>query len=107
MVKAGGGTSNLRVSTLMLSELMVMPLPKQIHKQTGTRARGCISRFRLMEGIDLSHFRQHYDLDIMGKFGSELDRFFEAGLIERSDEYMLFLTKSGLALSNEVFSVFV
>jgi len=61
---------------------------------------------RLMDGIDLSRFKEHYGLDIMDRFGSELDRLFAAGLIKREDD-ILGLTKTGLALSNEVFSVFV
>jgi len=61
---------------------------------------------RLMDGIDLTQFRQRYGLDIMERFGVELDRLFAAGLIKREHD-MLGLTKAGLALSNEVFSVFV
>jgi oxygen-independent coproporphyrinogen-3 oxidase len=61
---------------------------------------------RLMDGINLSLFRQRYGLDIIDRFGSELDRLFAAGLIKREND-TLGLTKAGLALSNEVFSVFV
>jgi oxygen-independent coproporphyrinogen-3 oxidase len=61
---------------------------------------------RLIEGIDLEEFRARYNLDVARRYGKELERLSDAGLIELSGE-RLRLTDAGLLLSNEVFVAFV
>ncbi|HKF56578.1 MAG TPA: hypothetical protein VKJ45_14065, partial [Blastocatellia bacterium] len=61
---------------------------------------------RLIDGIDLVDFRTRYDVDVTAKYGRELDRLSEAGLIESAGG-RLRLTSRGLVLSNEVFVAFV
>jgi oxygen-independent coproporphyrinogen-3 oxidase len=61
---------------------------------------------RLTEGVDLVDFRTRYDVDVTAKYGRELDRLSEAGLIESAGR-RLRLTDRGLVLSNEVFVAFV
>jgi len=61
---------------------------------------------RLIEGVDLAEFRNRYDLDVNGRYGRELARLAEAGLIETAGS-RLRLTARGLVLSNEVFVAFV
>ena len=61
---------------------------------------------RLREGISLSEFRIEYGVDVIDRYGQELPRLEDAGLIEM-DGGRLALTAAGRLLSNEVFVSFV
>jgi oxygen-independent coproporphyrinogen-3 oxidase len=61
---------------------------------------------RLTEGVNLESFRADYGLDIVSRYGDELSRLADAGLIENA-EGRLHLTEAGMLLSNEVFVSFV
>lgn len=61
---------------------------------------------RLTEGILLAEFRVEYGVDILGRYGRELQRLAEAELVEVTKE-RLRLTAKGRLLSNEVFLTFV
>jgi oxygen-independent coproporphyrinogen-3 oxidase len=61
---------------------------------------------RLTEGIDLAEFRADYGVDVIGRYGNELARLGESGLIELDGNRMR-LTRRGLLMSNEVFMVFI
>jgi oxygen-independent coproporphyrinogen-3 oxidase len=61
---------------------------------------------RLKEGVSLSEFRSKYGVDVLERFGSDLPRLAEAGLIETRGG-RLSLTSAGRLLSNEVFVSFV
>jgi oxygen-independent coproporphyrinogen-3 oxidase len=61
---------------------------------------------RLSEGIDLSAFRSEYGVDVIERYGGELPRLADAGLIA-IDGSRLALTAAGRLLSNEVFVSFV
>ncbi|HSE97455.1 MAG TPA: hypothetical protein VLD57_04240, partial [Blastocatellia bacterium] len=61
---------------------------------------------RLAEGINIDGFHKEFGLDVAARYGDELRRLEDAGLIEMS-EGRLRLTDSGRLLSNEVFVVFV
>lgn len=61
---------------------------------------------RLREGISLSEFRAEYGVDVIERYGDELPRLEEAGLIEMGAG-RLALTAAGRLLSNEVFVSFV
>jgi oxygen-independent coproporphyrinogen-3 oxidase len=61
---------------------------------------------RLIEGVDVETFQNRYGLDLSGRYGGELDRLAEAGLVETTAG-RLRLTPRGLLLSNEVFVAFV
>jgi oxygen-independent coproporphyrinogen-3 oxidase len=61
---------------------------------------------RLKEGISLSAFRSEYGIDVIERFGEELPRLADAGLIELAGG-QLTLTPAGRLLSNEVFVSFV
>lgn len=61
---------------------------------------------RLAEGIHLADFRADYGLDILVRYGDELMRLADAGLIQLEDQ-SLRLTAKGRLLSNEVFMTFV
>ena len=61
---------------------------------------------RLMRGIDLKRHHLQFGADIRDSHGMELTRFHDAGLIEYDGD-LLKLTRSGMLLSNEVFSAFV
>ncbi len=61
---------------------------------------------RLKEGVDLSEFRSQYGVDVIERFGDELPRLADAGLIDVGGG-RLALTAAGRLLSNEVFVSFV
>lgn len=61
---------------------------------------------RLTEGIRLDEFQKEYGFDVMARYGEELRRLEDAGLIE-TGERRLRLTDAGRLLSNEVFVTFV
>jgi oxygen-independent coproporphyrinogen-3 oxidase len=61
---------------------------------------------RLIDGVDLAEFESRYGVDVRARYGSELDRMSDAGLIESAGS-RLKLTARGLVLSNEVFVAFV
>ncbi|MFY9570631.1 MAG: radical SAM family heme chaperone HemW [Blastocatellia bacterium] len=61
---------------------------------------------RLSEGIRLDEFKAEYGIDVIARYGNELPRLAEAGLIDIGEE-RLSLTPTGRLLSNEVFVSFV
>jgi putative oxygen-independent coproporphyrinogen III oxidase len=61
---------------------------------------------RLSEGIDLTAFRWEYGVDVMARYGGELPRLADAGLIEIGGGRLV-LTDAGRLLSNEVFVSFL
>jgi len=61
---------------------------------------------RLSEGIDLTAFRSEYGVDVLARYGGELPRLADAGLIEIGGGRLV-LTDAGRLLSNEVFVSFL
>lgn len=61
---------------------------------------------RRREGITLPDFYERYGVDILARYGHDLESAREHGLIEWEGE-RLKLTRKGLILANEVFAVFV
>ena len=70
------------------------------------RAEAVFLGLRLMRGLNLEEHRARFGKDLREDYASELERFRAAGLIEFDDELMR-LTRNGVLLSNEVFSIFV
>src|SRR5215213_1838142 len=60
---------------------------------------------RLMRGIDIRRYRELFGVDLRDEYGEDLDRYYEAGLIEFAGDVVR-LTRSGALLSNEVFAAF-
>jgi oxygen-independent coproporphyrinogen III oxidase len=61
---------------------------------------------RLSRGVNLVEHRARFGSDVRSKYGEDLRRFADAGLIELSGD-RLRLTRDGALLSNEVFAAFV
>jgi oxygen-independent coproporphyrinogen-3 oxidase len=61
---------------------------------------------RLTGGIDLDAMLRRYGVDVWKRYGADLMRFVEAGLLRR-DAGHLALSRTGMLLANEVMSVFV
>jgi oxygen-independent coproporphyrinogen-3 oxidase len=61
---------------------------------------------RLMKGISVVQYQQAFGTDLRDQHHDDLERFFEAGLIEERGD-LIRLTRAGALLSNEVFSAFV
>ena len=61
---------------------------------------------RMMEGYSVREYRERFGVDLIERHREDLKRFYDAGLIELSND-VLKLTRSGALLSNEVFAAFV
>ena len=61
---------------------------------------------RLVDGIDGNAIQTRYGIDVWQRFGRDLERFCDAGLLRR-DGARLWLTRRGMLLAHEVMAVFV
>ena len=61
---------------------------------------------RLTAGIDLGLIESKYDVDVWGRYGTELQPFAEAGILIY-DGRRLKLTRAGMLLANEIMTVFL
>jgi oxygen-independent coproporphyrinogen-3 oxidase len=61
---------------------------------------------RLRDGIDMDAHHARFGVDVAERYGPDLDRLRQAGLVELSDG-RLRIARAGKVLANEVFSVFV
>src|SRR5262245_21995725 len=61
---------------------------------------------RLSEGADIAAINERYGVNAWARFGSELDRFVESGLLEVTGNRWR-LTRQGFLLAHEVMAVFV
>jgi putative oxygen-independent coproporphyrinogen III oxidase len=74
--------------------------------ETDRAAEALFMGLRLREGVSLAWFRSEYGIDVLERYGDELPRLADAGLIQ-IDGGRLMLTSAGRLLSNEVFVAFV
>ena len=63
-------------------------------------------QLRLEGGVDMAAHRARFGVDVPARYGAELQRLREAGLVEMSDG-ILRISRAGTVLANEVFEVFV
>ena len=61
---------------------------------------------RLVDGIDANAIQTRYGVDVWRRFGPDLERFLDAGLLRR-DGARFWLTRRGMLLAHEVMAVFV
>jgi oxygen-independent coproporphyrinogen-3 oxidase len=62
---------------------------------------------RLSDGIDLQAIATRYGVDVWERYGSDLERFADAGLLVHKRGKRLRLTRPGMLLANEVMAVFI
>lgn len=74
--------------------------------ETDRAAEALFMGLRLKEGVSLAAFRAEYGVDVIERYGDELPRLADAGLIELGGGRLV-LTAAGRLLSNEVFVSFV
>ena len=74
--------------------------------ETDRAAEALFMGLRLTEGISLEAFHSEYGVDVIERYGDELPRLADAGLIEIGDGRLI-LTAAGRLLSNEVFVSFL
>jgi oxygen-independent coproporphyrinogen-3 oxidase len=74
--------------------------------EAGRAAEALFMGLRLKEGVSLAAFRSEYGVDVIERYGDELPRLADAGLIEIGGGRLV-LTAAGRLLSNEVFVSFV
>jgi oxygen-independent coproporphyrinogen-3 oxidase len=73
---------------------------------TDVRADAVFLGLRMMQGVDLRHYRESFGIDLRDEHADDLDRFCKAGLVELDGD-LIRLTRTGALLSNEVFAAFV
>ena len=74
--------------------------------RTDVQAEAVFLGMRMMQGVDLSRYRESFGVDLRDEYADDLDRFCKAGLVELDGDLMR-LTRTGALLSNEVFAAFV
>jgi oxygen-independent coproporphyrinogen-3 oxidase len=62
---------------------------------------------RLVAGIDLETIAARYGVDVWSRYGAELQRAVDAGLLLHEPRRRLALTRRGMLLANEVMAVFI
>jgi oxygen-independent coproporphyrinogen-3 oxidase len=62
---------------------------------------------RLVDGLDLRAIAARYGIDVWARYGPELQRYVDAGLLVHDPGQRLRLTRSGMLLANEVMAVFI
>jgi oxygen-independent coproporphyrinogen III oxidase len=62
---------------------------------------------RLTAGLDLAALATRYGVDVWSRYGGELERFVDAGLVVHEPGRRLALTRSGMLMANEVMAVFI
>src|SRR5207247_1159177 len=61
---------------------------------------------RLTDGVNLDAIGVRYGVDIWSRYGRDLERFIEIGLLRR-DRARIWLTRQGMLLAHEVMAIFV
>ena len=81
--------------------------PAEVFREEVDRASEFIFLgLRLNAGIDLADYRQRFGIDLVERYSEDVRRLQSDGLVMLADD-RLRLTRRGMLLSNEVFSVFV
>ncbi len=62
---------------------------------------------RLTEGIDLQALAARHGLDVVGRYGAELSRFVDLGVLVLDPGRRLALTREGMLVANEIMMVFI
>jgi oxygen-independent coproporphyrinogen-3 oxidase len=62
---------------------------------------------RLRDGLDLPVMAARYGVDVWGRYGGELQRGVDAGLLVHEPQRRLRLTRSGMLMANEVMTAFL
>jgi oxygen-independent coproporphyrinogen III oxidase len=62
---------------------------------------------RLTSGLGLPALATRYGVDVWRRYGAELERFVDAGLLMHEPGRRLALTRSGMLMANEVMAVFI
>ena len=85
-----------------------LPVASDVRRMTAEEHLGDVlfTGLRLTRGIDLAMIRARYGVDVSEKYGVDLARFVDAGLL-RHEAGRLALTRAGMLLANEVMAVFV
>ena len=62
---------------------------------------------RLTAGLDLAAIARRYGVDVWKRYGAEMARFVDAGLVLHEPGRRLALTRAGMLLANDVMTVFI
>jgi coproporphyrinogen III oxidase-like Fe-S oxidoreductase len=62
---------------------------------------------RLAEGLDLPAIEARYGIDVWGRYGQELGRAVDGGLLVHEPGRRIRLTRPGMLVANDVMAVFI
>ncbi len=84
------------------------PTAVDVHRRSRADQLGdaLFTGLRLSAGIDEAGIEARYGVDVWHRYGSDLERYVECGLLMRQDRRM-WLTRRGMLLANEVMAVFI
>ncbi len=100
----GVRTSNWRSLKRYMRDWLGNETTDVIDGETRTR-EAIMLGLRLRRGIDLDEFEKEHGFDLAERFSSEIEKYSQAGLLEKSSG-RLFLTRKGVPVSNSVISSF-
>ncbi|MGH9882107.1 MAG: radical SAM family heme chaperone HemW, partial [Pyrinomonadaceae bacterium] len=78
----------------------------QTLSEAETRAEAIFLGLRMMTGINVGLYQEHFGVDLREEYREQLEFFREAGLLS-VDDGQIRLTRPGALLSNEVFEAFI
>ncbi len=103
-----GATFLLRWSTSRASSAATPPVAERRVLSWDERFEDALfTGLRLTDGLDLPAITARYGVDVWARYGSELQRCLDAGLVIHEPARRLRLTRSGMLLANEVMAVFI
>ncbi len=100
----GVRTSNWRSLKRYMRDWLGDETTDVIDEKTRTR-EAIMLGLRLRRGIELAVFEKEHGFDLSERFSSEIEKFAQAGLMEKSAG-RLFLTRKGVPVSNSVIAAF-
>jgi oxygen-independent coproporphyrinogen-3 oxidase len=85
-----------------------LPVAGDVHVTSREERLGdaLFTGLRLSGGVDLSSVAARYGVDVWARYGSELERYVEAGVLVR-EAARLRLSRRGMLIAHEVMTVFV
>lgn len=106
-----GGVRSVHVRSLeqyLAAALAGEEIPSEGERLEGLRraSEAIMLALRTTQGVRLGEFKERYDVDIVEHYAPVLARYSEAGLLERTDDFMR-LTERGRFVANDVCGAFV
>ena len=83
-----------------------LSVERRLLSPEGQLEEALFTGLRLSDGLDLRRLKARYGVDVWARYGEELHRFVEYGLLIHDDR-RLRLTRAGMLLAHEIMTVFI